>query len=123
MNDKATPDDSYIPTPSTIDEDGLLVGWSLEHENKRKKSKQVGFLADDPATISNTSICLILKAEPGEVKAIVDLLANENVAFDIGSYRDAPAGIRIWGGATVEASDLEALMPWIAWAYEEVLNK
>jgi phosphoserine aminotransferase len=48
-------------------------------------------------------------------------LAKEEVAFDIGSYRDAPAGLRIWGGATIDSSDLEALMPWITWAYHEVL--
>ena len=82
----------------------------------------INFLAVEPETISNTSICLILNAEPEEVKAIVRLLAEEGVAFDIGAYRDAPAGIRIWGGATVEATDVEALMPWMAWAYDQIVN-
>lgn len=82
----------------------------------------IDFLAESQATISNTSICLTLKAEPEQVKAIVALLDKEGVAHDIGAYRDAPAGIRIWGGATVEASDIEALMPWMAWAYEHVIN-
>ena len=82
----------------------------------------VHFLAKVPETISNTSICLTLDAEPEQVKQMVKLLDIEGVAYDIGAYRDAPAGIRIWGGATVEASDLEALMPWMVWAYKEVVS-
>ncbi|VUD69025.1 Phosphoserine aminotransferase [Thalassocella blandensis] len=80
----------------------------------------IDFLAEVPETLSNTSICLTLKADEAQVKAMVKLLADEGVAYDIGAYRDAPAGIRIWGGATVEAADLEALMPWMSWAYEQV---
>lgn len=83
----------------------------------------IDFLAKDAETISNTSICLTLKAEPAQVKEMVKTLDSEGVAFDIGSYADAPAGIRIWGGATVEASDLSALLPWIKWAYDLVVNK
>lgn len=82
----------------------------------------ISFLAEDPATISNTSICLSLDATAEQVKAFVKLLDAEGVAYDIGAYRDAPAGIRIWGGATVEAADLEALLPWMQWAYEEVVK-
>jgi phosphoserine aminotransferase len=80
----------------------------------------ISFLAEDDATRSNTSICLSLDLDADQVKQVVKLLDAEGVAYDIGAYRDAPAGLRIWGGATVEQSDLEALMPWIEWAYREV---
>ena len=79
----------------------------------------IDFLAADPATRSNTSVCLKL-ADPDRAKPMVKLLADEGVALDIGAYRDAPPGLRIWCGATVETSDVEALMPWLAWAYEQV---
>lgn len=80
----------------------------------------IDFLAQQPEILSNTSVCLTLKAEPEQVKAMVKLLDSEAVAYDIGAYRDAPAGLRIWAGATVEAADLEALMPWLEWAYRQV---
>jgi len=90
-------------------------------------------LAIDPATRSNTSVCLsitderIVALEANEqsafAKDMVQLLEAENVALDIGSYRDAPSGLRIWAGATVEASDLQALMPWLDWAFQTQLAK
>ena len=81
----------------------------------------INFLAEGPNILSNTSICLILDLEAERVKQLVKLLEKEEVAYDIGAYRDAPAGLRIWGGATVESSDLEALMPWVKWAYHQVV--
>ncbi|MGR3631734.1 MAG: phosphoserine transaminase [Limimaricola soesokkakensis] len=80
-------------------------------------------LAEDPATRSNTSVCLKFTDErikDGAVfaKAVAKRLEKEGVALDIGAYRDAPAGLRIWCGATVETADLEALMPWLDWAFE-----
>jgi len=80
-------------------------------------------LATDPATRSNTSVCLkftdprILDGA-AFAKAVAKRLEKEGVAFDIGAYRDAPPGLRIWCGATVETADVEALMPWIEWAFE-----
>jgi len=90
----------------------------------------VDFLAVDPATRSNTSICLkivdpwytALSAEDQAkgAKQLATLLDKEGVAYDIGSYRDAPPGLRIWGGATVDTADIEALTPWLDWAYEQM---
>ena len=77
-------------------------------------------LAQDPLTASTTSVCLSLDLDPDKVKAMVKLLASEDAAYDIGAYRDAPAGLRIWCGGTVNTEDLEALTPWLDWAYNEV---
>ena len=90
----------------------------------------IDFLASDPGTRSSTSICLKIVDEwfsglPAEEQAqvpkkMVSLLQVEGAAYDLGSYRDAPPGLRLWGGATVSTSGLEALFPWLEWAYEEV---
>ncbi len=84
-----------------------------------KRTDWVEFLARVPETRSCTSICLQIEAELDAVRC-VGLLEEEGVAYDIGSYRDAPPGLRLWGGATVEKSDLEVLFPWLDWAYEEL---
>ncbi len=80
-------------------------------------------LAEDPATASTTSVCLkftdpAIKDGAAFAKAVAKRLEAEAVAYDIGAYRDAPPGLRIWCGATVETSDIEALMDWLAWAYD-----
>ena len=80
----------------------------------------IHFLAQTETTRSCTSVCLTLDLPDAQVKQLAKLLETEGVAYDINAYKDAPAGLRIWCGATVEASDVAALMPWIEWAYEQV---
>lgn len=80
----------------------------------------IEFLARDSRQVSNTSVCLTCNLAAEQVKQMIKLLELEGVAFDIGAYRDAPAGLRIWCGATVQESDINALLPWIDWAYKEV---
>lgn len=81
----------------------------------------VAHLAADPATRSNTSVCLTLPGTSEEqVKAMVDCLEKEHAAYDIGAYRDAPAGLRIWCGATVDTADVVTLTHWLDWAHAQV---
>ena len=97
-----------------------------------EKTAWVDMLAKDPDTVSNTSICLQISDvrftglqesdQRAFIKEIVGLLATENVAFDIEGYRNAPPGFRIWGGGTVESSDIELLCAWLDWAYSNVKN-
>ncbi len=92
-----------------------------------RASGWLGHLAVEPATRSNTSVCLSIvdpavaalsaDAQADFAKGLVSALDKAGVAYDIGHYRDAPPGLRIWCGATVESSDLEALMPWLDWAF------
>ncbi|WP_420557265.1 phosphoserine transaminase [Roseovarius sp.] len=82
----------------------------------------VEFLAQDPATASNTSVCLKFTDDrisdgAAFAKAVAKRLEAEGVAYDVGAYRDAPPGLRIWCGGTVETADVTALMPWIEWAF------
>jgi len=89
----------------------------------------IEFLASDPAIRSNTSVCLkvvdpaVLKLSPDAqakfCKTIAAALEKEGVAYDIDAYRDAPSGLRIWCGATVERTDIEALTLWLDWAYAQ----
>ncbi|THF54620.1 phosphoserine transaminase [Ollibium composti] len=92
-----------------------------------EKSPWLGHLAADPATRSNTSVCLSIvdpdvtafdaDGQAAFAKGLVSALDKEGVAYDIGHYRDAPPGLRIWCGATVETADIEALLPWLDWAF------
>ena len=91
------------------------------------RAKWIDFLAREPASRSNTSVCLKVvdpavtsltaDAQAAFVKSIAAALDKEGVAYDIDSYRDAPPGLRIWCGSTVERADVEALTPWLDWAY------
>jgi len=113
-----------------------LIGRSQANlaalENWVAGADWVDFLAGDKAIRSNTSVCLKIvdpwftaldaDAQAAAAKKIASLLDGEGVAYDIGAYRDAPPGLRIWAGATVETSDLEGLTPWLDWAFNEVKN-
>jgi phosphoserine aminotransferase len=91
----------------------------------------IEFLAREPATRSTTSVCLafadpVVRALPADrqapfAKEVAGLIEKEGAGYDLGAYRDAPPGLRIWAGATVETSDLEALFPWLEWAFGEAL--
>ncbi|MEC8846069.1 MAG: phosphoserine aminotransferase, partial [Pseudomonadota bacterium] len=101
----------------------VVAGWVAN-------SNWCDFLAVDPATRSSTSICLKVvdpwaTAQPDEAqaalaKAIAGAVEAAGAGYDIDSYRDAPPGLRIWGGATVESADIAALLPWLDWAYDSV---
>jgi phosphoserine aminotransferase len=100
-----------------------IAGWV-------EGNARVRFLAEDAATRSCTSICLAIAApwfvkldadaQAKAAKAVASLLEKEKVALDAGAYRDAPPGLRIWGGATVETADIAALLPWIDYAIDTV---
>jgi phosphoserine aminotransferase len=102
---------------------GVLEAWA-------EKTSWVGFLAEDPAIRSNTSVCLKVvdpqicalsdDAQADFAKKLAAVLEKEGVALDVAGYRDAPAGLRIWCGATIDAADLDALTPWLDWAYATV---
>jgi phosphoserine aminotransferase len=99
----------------------VLAGWVA-------RTPWADFLATDPATRSNTSVCLKVvdarvaalsaDAQADFAKTLASLLEKEGAALDVGGYRDAPPGLRIWCGATVETDDLRALTPWLDWAFE-----
>ena len=88
-----------------------------------EKTPWLSFLAQDSATVSNTSVCLSVDASPEQVKEITKRLEAEAVAFDIGAYRDAPPGLRIWCGATIEKEDVALLIEWLNWAYLSIVSK
>lgn len=84
------------------------------------KHDWISFLAADPAIRSNTSVCLNIDLEKDKVKQLIKLLDEEGVAYDIGAYRDAPDGLRIWCGATIESEDVRLMLEWLEWAYHQV---
>jgi phosphoserine aminotransferase len=94
-----------------------------------EKTSWVEFLCADKAIRSSTSICVKLSdacpleddARNSAPKKMAKLLDEAGVAYDINGYRDAPAGLRLWGGATVDADEMSALMPWLDWAYAQIL--
>ena len=141
-------DGSTINTPSMLCVEDALDGlrWAESigglpalHERSARnlacmaawveRTPWVRFLAADPATRSSTSICLEFAGDPygslttAQRREFIDgyvaALEGEHVAYDIRHYPDAPQGLRIWGGATVELEDLSRLLPWLEWAYAQ----
>ncbi|MFC3053080.1 phosphoserine transaminase [Kordiimonas pumila] len=129
--------EDYIDALEWADSIGGLTGLVAKSEANLKvlsdwvaSSDWAGFLAETAETCSNTSVCLKVTdswfagldadAQAATLKKLTSKLDAEGVAYDIGAYRDAPAGLRIWAGATVEASDLKILTEWLDWAYAEV---
>ncbi len=119
--------EDYLDALSWVDSVGGLSSL-IKRSNKNlavlekfvQENDWIDFLAEDASIRSNTSVCLKLRLDAAQIKSMIKLLDSEAVAYDIGAYRDAPDGLRIWCGATVESSDLEALMPWLSWAYQSV---
>ena len=129
--------EDYLDALDWATSEGGLQGLIARSERNLKaieawvsESEWAGFLAEDPAVRSSTSVCLkvvdpwfaSLSADDqaAAAKKLAALLDAEGVAYDIGAYRDAPPGLRLWAGATVETTDLEALFPWLDWAFGEV---
>ena len=150
--DKGIFEGATINTPSLLAAEDALdaLNWSIsiggqkELINRSKKNLQsvkdwidardwVDFLAKDPNTYSSTSICFKFTHSDFEkldddnkkklVKEVCSIIEKEGAGYDINAYKDAPAGIRIWGGATVESSDIDKLLPWIEWAFFETLER
>jgi len=129
--------EDYLDALNWADQVGGLQGLIQRSEDNLSvlrnwvaRTDWVQFLAAEPNSVSNTSVCLKIvapwftalesEAQAKAAKKLSQLLDAEEAAFDIGAYRDAPAGLRIWAGGTIEASDLEALLPWLEWAYAQV---
>ncbi|MGD8538256.1 MAG: phosphoserine transaminase [Candidatus Aminicenantes bacterium] len=131
---------STINTPSMLANEDYLaaLNWAesvggltglIERSNANlkvweefvEKHDWIDFLAENKEIRSNTSVCFKVDLPEDKLKEMVKLLADEGVAYDCGSYRDAPPGLRFWSGATVEASDLEIVTQWLEWAYNEVV--
>ena len=120
----------YLDALRWIDSIGGLKGAIRRSEENLaviadfvSKSDWLSFLAQDQNTVSNTSVCLSVDAIPDQVKEMTKLLETEGVAFDIGAYRDAPPGLRIWCGATIEKTDVKLLIDWLDWAYTTVVSR
>jgi phosphoserine aminotransferase len=104
-----------------------LIERSMENlktiENFVADNQWINFLAAEPAYRSNTSVCVILDLDPGQLAELIKLMTAEGAAYDIASYRDAPGGLRFWCGATVEKEDLALALEWLSWAYYQITGK
>ena len=107
--------------------DGIKLVYCIpisfdKRQTDTSNAQSEGKTSPDTGT-AKAGIELDTDAQTEIVKQVVAVLESEGVALDVGSYRDAPPGFRIWGGATVENSDLEALLPWFDWAYQKAMSR
>ncbi|HHX87102.1 MAG TPA: phosphoserine transaminase [Firmicutes bacterium] len=119
--------EDYLQALSWAESIGGLPGLIRRSEGNFKaveefvsRNEWIDFLASDPEIRSNTSVCLTVDLPPDKLKRMIKLLEHEQAAYDIASYREAPAGLRFWCGATVEREDLQIALQWLEWAYYEV---
>jgi phosphoserine aminotransferase len=120
----------YLDALAWAESVGGLKGLIQRSENNFKAVERfvarhdwIDFLASDPSTRSNTSVCLKVNLESEKLKKMIGIMEQEKVAYDIASYREAPEGIRIWCGATIETEDVEIMLEWLHWAYQEVRSQ
>ena len=120
----------FLDALNCIDSIGELSGAIARSEAKLsiirefgEKTPWLSFLAQDSATVSNTSVFLTVEANSDQVKEIIQLFETEGIAFDIGEYRGAPPGLRVWYGAAIEREDVVSLIEWLNWAYFSVVSK
>ena len=120
----------YLDALNWIDSIGGLCGAIARSEANlpvirefADRTPWLSFLAQDSATLSNTGVCLSLEADSDQVKEIIKLLKTEGVAFDIGAYRGAPFGSRVWCGAPIEREDIVSLIDWLEWAYVSIVSR
>jgi phosphoserine aminotransferase len=119
--------EDYLDALNWAESVGGLRGLIERSQNNLREVEEfvstrdwIDFLAADPKIRSNTSVCLKVDLEHDKIKKMVKLLEKEQVAYDIASYREAPVGLRIWCGATVEKDDIRIMLQWLEWAYNQV---
>lgn len=119
--------EDYLAALNWVESIGGLQGL-IERSQKNlnvfedfvEKHDWIDFLAESKEIRSNTSICFKVDLPEDKIKEMVKMLADEEVAYDCASYRDAPPGLRFWCGGTIEAADVEAVTQWLEWAYEQL---
>ena len=116
----------FCPPPPPPPPQGLLEKTAANFavmEEFVERTPWIRFLCETPHLRSNTSTTYVVDLPEDKLLAMRKLVESEGVCYDVGAYKTAPAGLRIWCGATVQADDLKAMLPWLEWAYAEVSAK